>query len=297
MMEWNRNVSMRALRAFSVAAERLSFRLAADDLFITASAISHQIKLLEAEIGKPLFRRLPRGLELTAAGKALQKDLQPALEALDQVVLQHCGRGDTAELRIAVRPLFANELLMPRLREFLEQNPELRIRVETSEDADSDDAASDACIRLFAEEPATGEWDLLFPVSHIPIGSVDLYSKIKVVGGRIRDPFPLIVHDGRPNDWRDWQKQTGLKLPRDCPVIELNSSLAVSRAAEQGLGAALLPGVLCTPLIERGAVVPLFDQALDADEGFYFGSSRPLRDDPAFSQFHAWVLQEFVTDG
>ncbi|MEL7186298.1 MAG: LysR family transcriptional regulator [Pseudomonadota bacterium] len=287
---------MRAMRAFAAAARRLSFRQAAEDLYLTASAISHQVKQLETEFGVALFRRLPRNLELTAAGRQFADDLQPVLDQLDEVVSRHCKLSVTDEVSIAVRPLFANELLMPSLGHFLETHPDFRISVETSEDVDADNAACDASFRLFSHPPAKGEWDRLFAVSLMPVGTVDLYDRISIVSGRIRDPIPLVVHNRRPNAWRDWQKASGLKLPKNCPVIKVNSSLSVARAAEKGLGAALLPADLIETSLLSGAFVPLFDQVLESGEAFYFGSDQALRKDKPFADFRAWVLQQFAVD-
>ena len=89
MAVWNRNVSMRALRAFYAAAQRGSFRAAAEDLFLTSSAVSHQIKQLERTLGTRLFLRQPRSLKLTDAGRALFDDLEPILEELDIVIERH----------------------------------------------------------------------------------------------------------------------------------------------------------------------------------------------------------------
>lgn len=295
MSEWNRNISMRALRSFCAAAHRLSFRQAAEDLFITASAVSHQIKHLEQELGMPLFQRLPRSLELTKAGEQLADDLLPVLERLDEILAHRPGNTPPSEVSLSVRPLFANELLMPRLGEFLEAHPDFRIRVETSEDVASDDPTSDASIRLFLKPPTTGDWDKLFSVSHVPVGTLKLYQQISVVGGRIRAPFPIIIHDRRPRIWQDWQKASGLTLHRDCPVIKVNSSLAVARAAEKGLGAALLPTHLCASSIQNGSMVALFDKELTSGEAFYFGSYQSLRSDSPFSEFRRWVLKQFAT--
>lgn len=248
------------------------------------------------ELGVLLFQRLPRSLELTSAGEKLLDDLRPVLEQLDEVLGRHFSDMEPGEVSLSVRPLFADELLMPKLGGFLEAHPDFRIHVETSEGIDSDDATSDASIRLFLKPPTKGEWDRLFSVSHVPVGTLKMYQEISVVGGKIRSPFPVIVHDQRPRAWQDWQKASGLKLHRDCPVIKVNSSVAVARAAEKGLGAALLPTYLCASSIQNGSMVALFDQELESGEAFYFGSPRPLRSDAPFLAFRRWVLQEFATD-
>lgn len=85
----NRNISLRAVRIFCAAAERVSFREAAERLFLTSSAISHQVKQLETELGTRLFRRTARSLELTADGSALYEDLRPLLDGFDSAISRH----------------------------------------------------------------------------------------------------------------------------------------------------------------------------------------------------------------
>ena len=85
----NRNISLRGLRIFCVAAEQASFRDAADKLFITASAVSHQIKNLEEELGQKLFERTSRSLTLTEAGRSLLNDVKPLITRLDEVASRH----------------------------------------------------------------------------------------------------------------------------------------------------------------------------------------------------------------
>lgn len=288
---------MRALRAFSAAAERESFRLAAEDLFLTASAVSHQIKQLESVLGTKLFARTSRYLRLTDAGRALREDLKPILEDLD-VVIDRCNRrSNSATLKLSVQPFFASELLVPRLSEFVANNPDISITVDTAEGlADKHDLMADISIRLYSSPPTGHVSDLLFSLQLIPVGTPEFYDSVDLVAGRICGDFPLIVHDARPKAWQQWQRSSGIRLPRQNKVIRLNSMNSVARAAEQGLGAALMPAQLCCAWIESGALTQLFDHELALQESYYLisDSDSDSADTECVSTFRQWVLQEFA---
>ena len=297
MATWNRNVSMRALRAFCIAAERGSFRLAAENLYLTASAVSHQIKQLEATLGQRLFIRQPRSLKLSEAGKALVSDLRPILHDLDIVVERHSRQEARSELRLSVQPFFASELLVPRLSAFLDANTYMSITVDTTDDeTERYDRSADVSIRLFSTPPASLISERLFALRLLPVGAPDFYDSIKVVAGRITSDFPLIVHDARPKAWQQWQKSAGISLPRNAQTIRLNSMTSVARAAEQGLGAALMPAQLCNAWMESGALIPLFDHELESREAYYLTYDGNNANADRIDTFRAWVLQEFALD-
>lgn len=288
---------MRALRAFCAAAEHNSFRLAANDLYLTASAVSHQIKQLEDTLGRRLFIRQPRSLQLSEAGQALANDLRPILNDLDVAVDYHSGQAGRSELRLSVQPFFASELLVPRLSAFLDANPQMSITVDTTNDETKRyDRSADVSIRLFSSPPANLISDRLFGLRLLPVGAPAFYDSIRVVAGRITSDFPLIVHDLRPKAWQQWQRSAGISLPRHVKTIRVNSMTSVARAAEQGLGAALMPAQLCNPWIESGALTPLFEHELDSRESYYLTYDGNNSNADRIDTFRTWVLQEFALD-
>lgn len=294
MTTWNRNISMRALRAFCAAAEHESFRKAAEQLYLTASAVSHQIKHLETELANDLFTRTARGLSLTKSGQALYDELQPALEALDALLASHSDLPERGSLRISVTPFFASEVLVPRLTEFSEKHPGLNIDVDTSGE---NIEISDASIRLHSSPPVSKNSDKLFPIRLIPVSSPAFYDSIKVTAGKIKSEFPIIVHDSRPGAWGQWQRSSRIKLPPDSKTIRLDSMIAIARAAEQGLGAALIPAVLVDRWLQSQALVPLFDHELQTKDAYYFSSQSSTQENAALNAFRDWVLQELVMQG
>ena len=293
MASWNRNISMRALRAFCAAAEHESFSAAAQQLYLTASAVSHQIKHLETELGSSLFARSSRSLSLTEAGRALYTDLLPVLETLDEVTARHASASVRTSLKVSVPPFFASELFVPGLSEFSAGHPELDIDVDTSGDAGD---AADASIRLFSSPPDSASCDRLFPVHLIPVSSPEFYDSVVVRGGRIVSDFPIIVHDSRPNSWRQWQRHSRIRVPSTAKTLRLDSMIAVARAAERGLGAALIPARLANGWLESQTLVQLFDHELKTKDAYYLVCNATIADNGALTAFRNWVLQEFALD-
>lgn len=288
---------MRALRAFCAAAENESFRLAADDLYLTASAVSHQIRQLESALGVELFKRTARSLRLTDAGIALADDLRPTLEELDLVIERNSRVVGQEVLKLSVQPFLANELLVPKLSEFFADNPDISVTVDTSDDdADKIDRSADISIRLFSAPPATDIWDRLFALRLVPVGSPGFYDEVKLVGGRITSRFPLIVHDARPKAWQRWQRSSGIALPRQSKIIRLNDMVSIARAAEQGLGAALMPAQLCDARIRAGSLVPIFDQELEYSEAYYLTCSDAAAARPHIARFRRWLLKALALE-
>jgi LysR family glycine cleavage system transcriptional activator len=290
----NRNISLRGLRAFCFAAEHESFRDAAEKLFITASAVSHQIKNLEGELGQKLFERTSRSLTLTEAGHSLLADIKPLITRLDEVAARHRVSTTRATLSISVQPFFASELFIPRLSEFTRDHPDIDIKVDTSdESAEKHPATADVSIRVFRSAPAGYASDRLFPLRLIPAASPALRKKIVVKETSISGDVPLLVHDSRPSAWRQWSQSSGMEVPRDASIIRLDSMIAIARAAERGLGAALVPVQLSDAWFESGSLVPLSDHELPTRDAYYFVCRVEDADNETIQTLRRWVLQNF----
>ena len=124
---------LNALRAFEAAARNLSFTRAADELFVTQAAISHQVKALEEYLGITLFRRYNRRLELTEAGRAYLPGLRDAFDQIDLATKRLTPRSENRSLKISVLPSFAAKWLMPRLAGFQIRHPDIDVLVSASD--------------------------------------------------------------------------------------------------------------------------------------------------------------------
>jgi DNA-binding transcriptional LysR family regulator len=128
-----RPIQLAALRGFESAARQLSFTLAADELALTQSSISRQISALERQVGKPLFVRKTRALELTSAGQRLQRAVQQALIGIDRSVDEIRGVGLPPRITLTTYASFASLWLVPRLAEFQRAHPEIEIRIDAGD--------------------------------------------------------------------------------------------------------------------------------------------------------------------
>jgi len=291
------NVGLRALRTFCVAARHESFRTAGEELFITASAVSHQIKSLEQELGETLFDRNSRDLRLTEVGRALLDEAGPLIDQLETVVARYQKRSRPRSVRISVQPFFASEYFVPRLSEFTAAHPEIDIKVGTSDEtSETLPADADLSIRLFRAPPSVPS-ELLFPLTLAPAGSPDFKKGLEVRDGRIVSEFPLLIHETYPMAWKQWSKSAGIELPQDSKATRLDSMIAIVRACERGLGAALVPVPLADLWFKYGSIVRLFSQQLVTEASYYLVVREDRARDPAVSLLKDWILRNFREPG
>lgn len=287
--------SLRGLRTFCVAARHESFRAAGDELFITASAVSHQIKSLEEELGQRLFDRNSRELKLTHTGRSLYEEVNPLIEQLDSVAAIFRAGAPRSVIRISVQPFFASEYFVPRLSEFTEKHPEIDIHVGTSdESSEKHPADADLSIRLFREPPKDLISDLLFPLRMAPAGSPDFKKTLTVRKKKIVSDFPIIVHETRPKAWKRWATSSGIELPKSSKVTRLDSMIAVVRAAERGIGAALVPVPLADQWFRQKSIVRLFKDELVADVSYYLTCRTDRAGDESVRLLREWILENFA---
>jgi LysR family glycine cleavage system transcriptional activator len=292
------NVGLRALRTFCVAARHESFRTAGEELFITASAVSHQIKSLEQELGETLFDRNSRDLRLTEVGRALLDEAGPLIDQLDTVVARYQKRSRPRSVRMSVQPFFASEYFVPRLSEFTAAHPEIDIKVGTSDETpETLPADADLSIRLFRAAPPGVPSELLFPLTLAPAGSPDFKKGLEVRDNRIVSEFPLLIHETYPMAWKQWSKSAGIELPENSKATRLDSMIAIVRACERGLGAALVPVPLADLWFKYGSIVRLFSQQLVTEASYYLIVREDRVRDPAVSLLKDWILRSFREPG
>ncbi len=288
-------ISLRGLRTFCVAARYESFRTAGEELFITASAVSHQIKSLEDQLGEQLFDRTSRELSLTETGRSLYEEAKPLIEQLDAVVAKYKTGAVSSSIRISVQPFFASEYFVPRLSEFTSRHPEIDIQVGSSdESAEKHPSDADLSIRLFRSPPPNMPSNLLFPLRMVPAGSPEFKKAMTVRKKRIVSEFPLIVHETHPKAWTKWAKAAGIELPENPKIIRLDSMIAVVRAAQRGIGAALVPVPIGELWFKEGSIVRLFKDEYVADVSYYLVCSEDRADDESVVLLRDWIVRNFA---
>jgi LysR family glycine cleavage system transcriptional activator len=294
-----RQNSVRGLRTFCVAARCLSFKAAAEELCVTPSAVSHQIKGLEQQLQALLFERRTREVALTELGSALFAQVEPLLSELDTVTARFMQRTSHRRvLRISLLPFFASEMFIPRLSAFAEQHRAIDIRVETTEAGALHPPASDASILLLQNRPTEPGTiaHALFPLRLAPACSPQLARQLRLGDPRALLGGTLIVHKGRPHAWQDWFASMSIGLERAPKVIHLDSMFAVARAAERGLGIALVPIPLAGTWFHSGALVRPCIGELETTDRYYLVYRAEAEKNPDVCALRDWVMTTFARD-
>ena len=284
---------IRGLVVFCAAARYLSFKMAADDLCITPSAVSHQIKGLEDLLGAALFERRTRAIVLTPVGAALYSQTSPLLRSLEAVTSGFLERSRRRRLlRMSLPQFFASEMLIPRLEQFTKIHPTLDIHVDTTYGRDAEFPSEvDAAVLLLPYEPKGYCTYPLFSLELIPACTPAFAEQLGSKDPSALSSTTLIVHKARPDAWSTWFEAHDVRLKMQPRIIELDSMFAVARAAERGLGVALVPLPLASAWLRQQSLVTLSDTALDTGERYYFVHRSKDAEDPDIVMLGQWIAE------
>jgi LysR family glycine cleavage system transcriptional activator len=270
-----RPVTLSGLRGFEAAARLLSFTLAAQELRLTQSAVSRQIKGLEDQLGKPLFRRGTRSLRLTAAGERLHRGVTAALREIDRSVDDVRGHRRRKRLALTTAASLASLVLLPRLPDFSREHPGVDIRIDGS-DAVRDLQADglDLAIRYYRHARAPRGLALLHDERLVPVLSPRLAKRI----GPIRRPADLgratfLVEDAPTNvdrgHWERWFERAGASMPADAPRLILSFTHQALDAALHDQGVMLAPDLYVREHLDAGRLVAPLGAATPSGFGYY----------------------------
>ena len=288
---------LKNLRAFCVAARHLSFKTAADELALTPSAVSHQMRELEESLGIRLFDRRTRALELTSAGRMLLGEIAPLLEALDRSLAQIARRHRRRTLRVLLPPFFASELFVPRLASFCSEHADIDIQIDTRDPRPSTHPiTADVSILLSETEPQGVQSAPLFSLKLVAVCAREHAPLVNRLGRDVFREMALIVHRTRPFAWHNWAEEVGLEAPEPKNVIELDTMFAVVRAAERGIGVALVPSALCSAWFRSGALVQIFPLELATRDTYFLVNRFEDADRPEVKALTSWALAQFAAN-
>lgn len=282
-----------ALRAFEAAARHLSFTRAAAELGVTQAAISHQVKLLEDQLGQPLFRRLTRRLLLTDAGQTLWPGVRDGFDRLAQAVQKVQGGRDGGVLTLSLTVSFAARWLVPRLGGFLKAHPEIDVKLTTTDrmvDFGREDV--DAAIRHGAGEwPGLQAWRVLSP-AYTALVSPRLVKEVRLDQPSDLQRLPLLVESDDTINWRTWFQKTGCAWRPHRRLIEFDTTQMAVQAAIEGLGVALGPPEYFHDELESGRLIQPFEVYILTDEAFFLVCPIGRADEPKIRAFREWILAE-----
>ena len=261
-------LSLDLLRGFRAAARHLSFTRAAQELFVTQPAISREVRTLEEQLGQPLFRRVNRALELTAAGQELYVAVEEALGLIDAAALRVAGSMRT--LSVTTTVALASTWLVPRLPRFAQLHPDIDMRfVAGNHMVDLEREHIDIAIRFVPAGTATTSKDKLFDYWQFPVCAPalarDPARPLRTTADLARHvllDFETVLY-GRPwYDWAQWFEARNLRGIKGARWLRFSHYDQVIEAAVNGSGVAIgkLPhlaqhlrdGVLVAPLGDEG---------------------------------------------
>lgn len=288
-------VSLKAVQAFEAAARLSSFALAADELLVTPSAVSHQIKLLEDQVGVRLFHRVHRAVILTDAGRRYAEEITAAFVRIDAAT-RNVGRTEKSDiLTIQSTPSFATQWLMPRLARFSSLNPDIDVRLNASTTpGDLVGEAVDVDIRYGTRLQPAGTMVLPFPAETI----VPLCAPALAGGPHpIRAPEDLGHHTLIHSEvclvgWRDWMRQhrrVRLDIARG---LRFDRSFMAISAAVDGLGVCLESLLLVQRELETGRLVAPFGLEGLKVQGYTFNLLKARAELPKIRSFQNWLFTE-----
>lgn len=289
------SLPLTALRTFESAARLHSFKAAANELLVTPTAVSHQIKRLERQLGVALFRRIPRGVELTEPGERLFRSLHGALLDISHAIESLRPQPSPAGLLLTTTHSFAALWLIPRLGRFRRAHPELRLRLDTSP-APIDlqqDASVDVAIRYGTKSPSelylAGRLSETFGVYCAPQAVPDAgCSPSALITVRWGDS--TLYETG----WQAWCETAGVGwLADDTQVVAYEEENYAMQAAIAGQGMVLASSIMVSDSVRHGLLVP-YRPEMRVPGANYLALCKPGRErHPPVRAFLDWLAAEF----
>jgi LysR family glycine cleavage system transcriptional activator len=288
---------LNALRAFWAAARHRSFAAAADELHVTASAVSLQIRQLEEELDFKLFERTPKGLVLTPQGARLLPGITQAFEHLKGTIAAiDDGAPGAGSLSISVAPSFATKWLLPRLGGFLDRNPDVQVDVKANiELTDFARDEVDLAIRYGSGTYPGLTVELLLEDRMFPVCSPELLMRYGQRNpARVFSEAPLLHDvsvDRDPADpsWKMWLKASGLEEIDWRKGPRFNQTALALDAALAGLGIALAPAALVATDLAAGRLVRLANEEWKGGFAYYLVHPADKAGLPALQRFKSWL--------
>ena len=291
--------TLNALKAFEVAGSTGNFTRAAELLHVTQSAVSRQVRQLEAQLGEPLLLRQHHHLQLTPAGRMLLQALQQSFDRIEFTVGAIQDKQHLNRLHLNAPPTFARRWLQPRLGSLLQACPQLDLSLTTRLQDDLVESTHlDVAIRF-----GDGEWDglnasHLMTEQHIAVCSPALLAAHQDEAGPALNTMPLLHvlagEDRRYLTWRHWLDAAGLRGidlqgGHEFDVLDL-----AIQAAVDGLGVTIADRHMVAPQVAAGTLVQVLDTHIDGHQSYWLVQRRETSGSPALAAFCAWLQGQRV---
>lgn len=283
------------LRAFEVATRHATFTAASEELHVTQSAVSHQLKNLEDIWGLQLFHR-GKSLSLTPAGAALAPIVREFFTSLEATLADLREQKGRVRLKVSTTYSFALKWLLPRLPDLSRQHPEILITLETSDKAiNFSSAEPDVAIRLGNGNYPGLHSEFMFREQIFPVASPDLLNRF----GTPHEPahllrYPLLTRDGADlvPKWALWFQQVGVSISARKESVRFADTNMTIEAALLGQGIALARSGHVETELSNGSLVRLFDVPFPSPVAYYFVCPKGIESQAHVVSFRSWLLAE-----
>ncbi|MBU1309065.1 transcriptional regulator GcvA [Rheinheimera muenzenbergensis] len=282
---------LNALKAFETAARHLSFTKAAEEMYVTQAAISHQIKALEDHLGLKLFMRKNRSLLLTEEGQSYFLDIKEIFLQLHESTEKLLARGAKGSLTVSLQPSFAIQWLVPRLNQFSEQHPDIDVRIKAV-DLDEGSLTDDVDVAIYY---GRGSWrnlhaDKLHTEYLLPVCSPLLLNSSKPLQEPTDLQYHNLLHDGSRRAWKAWFTTQNFKHFNVNQGPIFSHSSMVLQAAIHGQGVALAHNVLARPDINSGRLIVPFNHVLISKDAYYLVCRESQTELGKITAFRQWMV-------
>ncbi|MCX8996646.1 LysR substrate-binding domain-containing protein [Rhizobiaceae bacterium BDR2-2] len=300
-MKMSRQFPLNALRVFEATARHLSFTRAGEELGMTQTAVSYQIRLLEENVGKPLFERRPRQIALTETGERLFPRVAEAFGLLTEAV-RSARRTADETLEIHSVPTFAAQWLARHLGGFQLQHPDIAVRLlRAVDEKDFDRETADVAIRI-----GTGNWPGLvchpiLRLRYAPMLSPELAASVGGIS-QLSDLLALPCISSTAACWRSWFSAAGVDASgHSFPKLDAFGALDMeANAAIAGHGVAMLSPFYVQDELDSGRLIQPFDLFLEKESIYWLVYPRSRRNTYKIKAFRQWItdmLPPFEPDG
>ncbi|WP_417583517.1 LysR family transcriptional regulator [Pelagibacterium sp.] len=284
--------SMSLLTAFEAAARHENFTGAAEELSISQSAVSRQVRLLEEQIGHQLFVRDKQAVKLSEAGAAYAREIGEALRRIGDATLNLRANPLGGTLNLAILPTFGTRWLAPRLPRFLDAHPGITLNLSTRLSAfDFKTEPLDAAIH-FGDKPWPGTEGIeLMRETVLPVASRQFLETHNIKEPSDLLNMPLLHLASRADQWGEWFAAQSLDIPNVRGML-FDQFATAAQAAGSGLGLALLPRFLIETDLQRGDLVSALDAPMRSRQRYFLvwptgrDTYRPV------SLFRNWIRTE-----
>lgn len=295
-MKLNRTMvpDLSVLQAFECAARHGSFTQAAAELNLTQSAVSRQIRLLEAQLGVDLFERIRQRVVLSDMGRTLLPDVSRLLSQTEDLVLRAMASADGRKtLSVATLPTFGARWLMRRLPDFLERYPDIVVDV-TSRSEPFDFAVDRFDIAIHYGQPvwAQATCTYLCGETILPVASQSLAARFPVEQVADLNQAPLLQLATRPKLWSEWFGANDSSSSNAFKGNRFDQFNMIIEAAVLGIGFALLPRYLIEEELKSGTLQIVMHKPMSTNHNYYLVTPEGNHENPIAKQFKRWILAQ-----